>query len=74
MKVKYFPHPDTLLVNFSDKRIVETRDLNEDVLIELDAQGHVVSMTIEHARQQTDLRECSYQLGGGQSGPCRGDR
>jgi uncharacterized protein YuzE len=64
MKVKYFPDTDTLLVNFSDKSIVDTRDLNEDVLVELDEKGRVVSMTIEHAKQQTDVGEFSYQLGG----------
>jgi uncharacterized protein YuzE len=62
MKVKYFPDTDTLLVHFSDRRIVETRDLNENVLIELDENGLVVSMTIEHAKQQTDVAEFSYQL------------
>lgn len=61
MKVKYFPDTDTLLVDFSDRPIVETRDVNEDVLVELDESGHVVSMTIEHAKQQTDVGEFSYQ-------------
>lgn len=61
MKVKYFPDTDTLLINFSDGKVVETRDLNEDVLVELDDAGHVVSMTIEHAKQQTDVAEFSYQ-------------
>jgi len=64
MKVKYFPDTDTLLVNFSDRPIVETRDLNENVLVELDAKGRVVSMTLEHAKQQTDVGEFSYQLAG----------
>jgi len=62
MKVKYFPDTDTLLVNFSDKKITETRDLNENVLVELDEEGRVVSMTIEHAKQQTDVGEFTYQL------------
>lgn len=62
MKVKYFPDTDTLLVGFSDRRIVETRDLNENVLVEFDEDGHVVSLTIEHAKQQTDVGEFSYQL------------
>ncbi|MGD0519547.1 MAG: DUF2283 domain-containing protein [Thermoguttaceae bacterium] len=61
MRIKYFPDSDTLLVNFSDKKIVETRDLNENVLIELDKNGHIVSMTIEHAKQHTDISEFSYQ-------------
>jgi uncharacterized protein YuzE len=64
VKVKYFPDTDTLLVNFSERAIVETRDLNENVLVELDEEGRVVSMTIEHAKQQTDVGEFSYQLAG----------
>jgi uncharacterized protein YuzE len=40
--------------------VVETRDLNENVLVDLDANGRVVSMTIEHARQQTDVGEFTY--------------
>ena len=62
MKVKYFPDTDTLLIDFSSQMIVETHDLNENVLVELDEDGQVVSMTIEHARQQMDVREFSYQL------------
>ena len=62
MKVKYFKDTDTLLVSFSENTIVDTRDLNENVLVELDEQGRVVSMTIEHATQQTDVSEFSYQL------------
>jgi uncharacterized protein YuzE len=64
MKVKYFQDTDTLLVDFSDRKIAETRDLNENVLVELDEDGYVVSMTIEHAKQQTDVAEFSYQLAG----------
>jgi len=64
MKVKYFQDTDTLLVGFSDRRVAETRDLNENVLVELDEGGRVVSMTIEHAGQQTDVAEFSYQFAG----------
>jgi uncharacterized protein YuzE len=62
MKAKYFPDTDTLLVNFSAQPILETRDLNENVLVELGRNGRVVSMTIEHAAQQTNVREFSYEL------------
>ena len=41
--------------------------LGEDVLAEFDEEGHLVSMTIEHAQQQTDLREFSYQLANAKS-------
>ena len=62
MKIKYFPDTDTLLVDFNDREIAETRDLNENVLIDLDKNGFIVSMTVEHAKTHTDLNEFSYQL------------
>jgi uncharacterized protein YuzE len=62
MQAKYFPDTDTLLLTFSDNDIVETYDLNEDVLVEVDRDGRVVSMTVEHAKEQTNVNEFSYQL------------
>lgn len=61
MQIKYFPDTDTLLINFTNRTIVETRDLNENVLIELDKDGRLVSMTIEHAKQQANIEDFSYQ-------------
>jgi uncharacterized protein YuzE len=61
MELKYFPDTDTLLINFSYKDIVETRDINENVLVELDRDGYLVSMTIEHAKQHMDIENFSYQ-------------
>ena len=62
MQAKYFTDTDTLLLTFNRNDIVETYDLNEDVLVEVDKDGHVVSMTVEHAKKQTDVNEFSYQL------------
>jgi len=62
MNVRYFPDTDTLLVNFSDRKIARTQDLGENVLVEMDEEGRLVSMTIEHAKQQMNVTEFSYQL------------
>ena len=61
MEIKYFQDTDTLLVNFTNKEIVDTRSLNENILIELDKEGNLVSMTIEHAKQQANILNFSYQ-------------
>jgi uncharacterized protein YuzE len=61
MEIKYFSDTDTLLINFAKKDIVETRDINENILIELDERGNLVSITIEHATQQMDIENFSYQ-------------
>lgn len=60
MKITYFQDTDTLLVTFNDNEIDHTRDLNENVLVELDKNGTVVSMTIEHAQQQTEIQNFSF--------------
>jgi len=65
MNVRYFPDTDTLLVNFSDRKIAKTQDLGENVLVEMDEEGRLVSMTIEHAKQQMNVTEFSYQLAAG---------
>ena len=62
MQAKYFSDTDTLLLTFSKHVIADTYDLNDDILVEVDKDGHVVSMTVEHAKEQTDVNEFSYQL------------
>ena len=60
MKIKYFADTDTLLINFTDREIADTQDLNENVLIELDEGGGLVSMTVEHAKAQANITEFAY--------------
>ena len=61
MKVKYFSDTDTALVEFTDNEVTETREVSENIYIDLDGLGNLVSMTIEHARENARLREFSYQ-------------
>ena len=61
MEMRYFPDTDTLLINFTQKDITETRDVNENIVLELDSDGHLVSMTIEHAKRHMDIENFSYQ-------------
>lgn len=61
MDVKYFQGTDTLLIFFSDRQIAETRDVSEDVLIELDGEGKIVSVTIEHAGEHINVSNLSYE-------------
>lgn len=62
MKLKYYPDTDTLLMQFNDAPITDTFDVNENILVEVDVSGRIVSMTVEHAKEQMDVREFSYQL------------
>ena len=61
MYIKYFEETDITLLEFSTNTPVETRELNENIYLDLDSQGRVVSMTIEHAGQSADMKEFLYQ-------------
>ena len=61
MKVRYFQDTDTALIEFSDRQVVETREISQDVCADLDAGGGLVSMTIEHARENANLPEVAYE-------------
>ena len=51
MKITYFADTDTALLEFSSARVVSTREIARDVIVDLDARGRPVSLTIEHARR-----------------------
>ena len=61
MRVKYFTDTDTALLEFSTNPPVETREVNENIYVDLDSKGRVVSMTIEHAAQSADMNEILFQ-------------
>ena len=61
MRVMHFSDTDTALVEFTDYEVAETREISENVYVDLDSHGNLVSMTIEHARENARLQEFSYQ-------------
>ncbi|MCK8604163.1 DUF2283 domain-containing protein [Desulfoferrobacter suflitae] len=61
MRVKYFSDTDTALVEFTDNEVAETREISENIYIDIDSRGNLVSMTIEHARTNARLQEFSFQ-------------
>lgn len=61
MKIKYFEDTDTALLEFVSGAVTETREISENVYIDLDATGNLVSMTIEHARENGGLPEVAFE-------------
>ncbi len=55
MKVQYFEDTDTLYIEFRGSDISETRDLDENTVLDMDADGNVCAITFEHASQRTDV-------------------
>lgn len=61
MKVKYFKDTDTALLEFSTQAVEETREISENVYVDLDKSGNLVSMTIEHAAKLAALPQIQLE-------------
>ena len=61
MKIKYFEDTDTALLEFSDHSVFETKEINENIYLDLDEDGNLIGMTIEHALSQANIYEVSFQ-------------
>lgn len=60
MKIRYFADTDTALIEFSEGPVEETREVSEDVYLDLDAKGALISMTVEHAKEKANIAEVSF--------------
>ena len=61
MKIKYFQDTDTLYIEFRSVEVVETKDLDENTLLDLDGEGNLCGITLEHARDRADIPHFSYE-------------
>ena len=61
MKVRYFEDTDTLYIELRAGAITETRDLDDNTLIDMDASGSMVAITIEHAKDRAELANFAYE-------------
>jgi uncharacterized protein YuzE len=62
MKIRYFQDTDTLYIEFRRADVAETRDLDEDTLLDLDAEGKICGITVEHAKNRIeDIPHVSFE-------------
>ena len=61
MKIRYFTDTGTLLIEFRDLPVAETRDLDENTVLDVDADGNICSIPVEHASTRTDIPQFSYE-------------
>ncbi len=55
MKLHYYPETDSLYIELKSAPGVETREIVEGLVVDLDAKGDVVGFDIEHASRKLDL-------------------
>ncbi len=55
MNIRYFQHTDTLYIEFKTSEVVESKDLDENTILDLDQMGNICGITVEHASQRADI-------------------
>ena len=62
MKIRYFKDTDTLYIEFRSAEVAETRDLDEETLLDVDADGKICGITVEHAQKRVeDIPHVSFE-------------
>jgi uncharacterized protein YuzE len=61
MKTNYFEDTDTALIGFTNHEVAETREVSENVYLDLDAHGNLVSMTVEHAEEKANIQDFVFE-------------
>ena len=61
MKVKYFQDTDTLHIEFRAVDVAETKDLDENTLLDIDEFGNLCGITVEHASERANIPHFSFE-------------
>jgi uncharacterized protein YuzE len=61
MKIKYFQDTDTLHIEFRSVDVAETRDLDENTLLDIDKEGNICGITVEHASDRAGIPAFSFE-------------
>ncbi|HYN39275.1 MAG TPA: DUF2283 domain-containing protein [Rhodospirillales bacterium] len=61
MRIRYFEDTDTLYIEFRTAEVTETRDLDENTILDLDSNGQVCAITVEHARERAEFPNFSFE-------------
>ncbi len=62
MKARYFEETDTLYFELRATEVTDTRDLDEDTILDYDAEGKVVGITLEHAKLRVGGEKVEFEM------------
>ena len=60
LELVYFQETDTVHIEFKPADVAGTRDLDENTILDLDRSGNICALTIEQAKDRTEIPQLSY--------------
>ena len=61
MKISYSKEADALYIRLNDKRIENSDEISEDVILDFDANGNVVGIEVLNASEKFDVEELTIE-------------
>ncbi len=62
MKFHYYPETDSLYIDLSEKTSVDSREVAPGVVLDFDAEGHLVGIDIDRASQIVNLSRLEAEM------------
>lgn len=57
MKLTYYPETDSLYIDLSEQRSVDSQEIAEGIVLDYDANGNLVGIDIDNASTKVQLKE-----------------
>ncbi|MCP9465696.1 MAG: DUF2283 domain-containing protein [Nitrospira sp.] len=57
MKLNYYPDTDSLYIDLSERPSVESREIADGIVLDYDADGHLVGIDIDNASHKVELKQ-----------------
>ncbi|MEO8616863.1 MAG: DUF2283 domain-containing protein [Luteolibacter sp.] len=55
MKIEYFPDTDSLYIELADRPGADTREIEDGIVLDIDAEGRAVGIDIDQASKHVNL-------------------
>lgn len=62
MKFHYYPETDSLYIDLSEKTSVDSREVTPGVVLDFDAEGHLVGIDIDRASRIVNLSRLEAEM------------
>jgi uncharacterized protein YuzE len=56
MKLHYYPETDSLYIDLYSRPSADSREIDDGLVADFDAEGNIVGIDIDHASQKLDLK------------------